>query len=151
MIYPNRVSAATLLALAVLAAAGCGGPTAPSPAAPTPPTPDPTIPLLVAPAQGAILDNGCYNQQDLITWDFEWSAVPGATRYHLLVQGANAEYPVIDTIATATTYRSSHIAYIVDRNRTGWQWRVQAEVNGAFRPYSPTRSFDVEPADTDCR
>ncbi|MFC1475484.1 HYR domain-containing protein [Candidatus Zixiibacteriota bacterium] len=47
--------------------------------------PDP--PELVLPEEGAVMDNGCMATHEAIIWDFVWSKVPGATKYHLMVEG----------------------------------------------------------------
>ena len=118
----------------------CGGATSPSLDAPT----------LVSPADFALLDNGCLNQNDLMTWSFTWSAVPGATSYHLYVKQDAATFPVIDqkgiTVAAYTLNTTSYTAAL-----TGWHWYVQAEANGTEGPQSRMGAFDVEPVDTDCK
>jgi hypothetical protein len=93
-------------------------------------------PVLISPSNGAVLDNGCNpnREADGIIWEFAWSAVPGATRYHLTVQRLGAALPVIDVFASASSYRyESAGAYIIEANRFNWQWKVEAEANGQFR------------------
>lgn len=125
----------------------------------TPPTPSPTptpvmIPELVSPAQGAVMDNGCTPpNRNAIVWDFDWSDVPQASRYHLFVIGPGARIPVIDNAGITASLFHNRIpgAYVAEQNRFGWEWRVRADVNGAFGEYSPIRFFNVEPVDTDCQ
>lgn len=107
---------------------------------------------LIAPGDGEVLDNGCLSRQDSIVWDFSWSAVQGATRYHLYVMGTKATYPVIDCSSIASThYHSVSLgSYITEYNRYGWIWRVRAFVNGAWTGWSQERSFDVEELNADC-
>jgi hypothetical protein len=108
------------------------------------------VPALIAPPHLALMDNGCQDFSNPIIWDFAWSAVPGATRYHLYVIASSASIPVIDNdTLTETTFRSESMAYT--GVRFGWTWRVRARVAGAWRAWSPTGAFDVEPVDTDCR
>ena len=123
-------------------AAGCGEPDLPT---------LPSIPALLSPAEGATLDNGCYSRTDTETWDFRWSPVKNAARYHLVVQHPGAENPAIDvTTASSFYHHVSYGGYVINRFRYGWEWKVQAEVNGAFGVFSEARTFNVEPVDTDC-
>ena len=45
-------------------------------------------PVLLKPTNNAELDNGCVNRKDFIEWEFKWSKVPKARRYHLLVSSS---------------------------------------------------------------
>jgi hypothetical protein len=126
----------------------------PEPTAIPEPTQPPTqgcVPELVSPPEGEIMDNGCLNKTEPRVWDFEWSVCPGATSYHIYVIGANAIYPIVDVETPYTTYRSEGTGYIADLNRLGWQWKVRAMQNGVWGEWSPVRTFDAEPVDSDCR
>jgi hypothetical protein len=111
-------------------------------------------PNLIAPEIGAVLDNGCCinRENDGASWKFEWESVPQATRYHLYVIGRTAKNPVIDrSDITATSFlKQGRGDYIVDRYYKGWRWKVRAMVAGTWREWSPERTFDVEPLNTDC-
>lgn len=121
-------------------------------AAPTAPTAVSTIPELLSPRDGAVLDNGCASRADGITWEFDWSDVPHAARYHLLVQHLGSSLPVIDTFTASSSYQHAATgAYIIESNRFDWQWKVEAEVDNAFRGYSPAAAFSVEPLSADCQ
>jgi hypothetical protein len=108
------------------------------------------VPVPLAPLAGAVLDNGCYDRTNAMTWSFDWSDVPGATAYHLFVQHATAPIPLVDdaTIATSSFEYTSSGAYTL--NLDGWQWKVRAQVGGTFGDWSPVTTFAVEPIDTDC-
>ncbi len=97
-----------------------------------------------------MLDNGRLDGNDDIVWDFDWSECPGATLYHLYVIGPSAPNPLIDQPALSEP-GLCHVSrsYILEANRWGWTWKVRAYVDGSWGPWSPTRSFDVEPVDTD--
>ena len=113
-----------------------------------------SAPVLMSPANGAVLDNGCNPNRDAdgIIWVFAWSAVPGATRYHLIVQHLDAALPVIDVFTSASSYRSESAgAYIIEANRFNWQWKVEAQANGQFGSHSPGATFSVEPLNADCK
>jgi hypothetical protein len=70
--------ASVLIAIGVLPSCGGGAGTEPTVAAPI--VPIVAVPVLLLPAEGAILDNGCASP---VIWDFDWSDVPDATSYHL--------------------------------------------------------------------
>jgi len=108
-------------------------------------------PTLVSPAEGAILDNGARYDPDSIDWDFDWSDRAGVTRYHLYVKHSYSPYPGIDdqNIVSSSYIDESPGSYIIDRNRYNWTWKVRAMVDGQWGEWSETRSFDVEPLDTD--
>lgn len=107
------------------------------------------VPILLSPADGAVLDNGTMDRTDAIVWDFDWSDCPGATHYHLSVMGPTASKPIIDDDAIATSsYHHASNGYIAG-NYSGWKWKVQAYVGGEWGAWSETGVFDVEPVDTD--
>jgi hypothetical protein len=108
------------------------------------------VPQLISPEEGAILDNGRRDGSDPILWDFDWSDCQGTTAYHLYVIGANASIPVIDDPAlTESSFHFTSQGYIADINRFDWRWKVRAQVDGVWGDWSPERTFDVEPVDTD--
>jgi uncharacterized protein (TIGR02145 family) len=105
-------------------------------------------PDLNSPAEGAMLDNGCFDQTDEINWHFDWSSCPNATQYSLYVKGEKALNPVIDVITAETEYESSGIGYIMDSYYLNWSWKVMAYVNGEWGEWSEERGFVVEPVPT---
>ena len=113
--------------------------------------PDPTIPELIAPAQEAVLDNGCQAPgTDPVVWEFDWSDVEGATEYHLRVEGPNAIYPLID--GTTPLSRLHHVwyGYVAGHNLHNWRWRVRARIDDRWMEWTPEGTFHVEPAIIDC-
>lgn len=62
----------------------------------------PPAPMLISPANGAKLDNGCKPTPDGITWDFDWSDVPGATAYHIRVW-KNPAIPLINNMSVPSS------------------------------------------------
>ena len=108
------------------------------------------IPTLLAPASGALLDNGCTNQENGILWDFDWSDCEGADFYQIHVQFRSADEPRIDAFPTTSSYTVLQDGVVPDDGRLGWFWRVRANVNGVWGDWSQENSFDVEPVDSDC-
>ena len=119
----------------------------------TPPAPL-AAPILISPAAGAVMDNGCKGTPEGIIWDFDWSDVPGVTptQYHLKVW-RNPALPVINKMNIMTSsyhHTSAPNDHIINTNLTGWRWRVRAKVLGVWGPWSSVRSFKVEKLNTDC-
>ena len=108
-------------------------------------------PILVSPSNGAVLDNGCSDHSDKMTWNFDWQDCASATTYHLYVKGENAIIPVIDDDnISSSEYAYDSYSYVGGENRFNWTWKVRAMVNDQWGPWSAERSFNVEPPDTDC-
>ncbi len=117
-----------------------------------PPDTDPSpacLPTLVSPSDGATLDNGRTDGADDIVWDFDWSNCPGATKYHLYVKTSAWSGTVDRDDIAVSQYRHTSNGYIASHNLTGWTWRVRVRVAGAWSSWSPARSFQVEPPNTD--
>jgi hypothetical protein len=146
----QRLPRLVLVLFVVGALPSCGGGGAGS--APTV-APIVTVPVLLSPADGATLDNGCVDHADPKTWDFDWSDVPDATSYHLYVKHPDplVQFPAIDrSDLTSSMYRDQGRGYIPSLLLRGWEWRVRAEVRGVLQDWSRTGIFHVEPVDTDC-
>ena len=111
----------------------------------------PPSPALISPAAGSVLDNGCDSAVENIVWDFDWSDVSGATKYHLYVKYAGAELSLIDDQeVTPSEYHYVDSGHIIEANRFNWRWKVRVLVNDKWSEWSAERSFDVEPLNTDC-
>jgi hypothetical protein len=111
----------------------------------------PHIPVLVSPTNGTVMDNGCAPKADGITWDFDWSDVPGATAYHIRVW-KNPALPIINTDVPSSSYHyaSAPSDHIINSNLNGWRWMVRAKVRGVWGPWSRVGNFRVEKLNTDC-
>jgi hypothetical protein len=108
------------------------------------------IPELISPEEGAVLDNGRTDKKDYIKWHFSWAYVSGASMYRLYVKHVGAKYPVIDRDVFNVSYNSEEYgAYVANRNRFNWKWKVRAYVYDMWCDWSEERSFNVEPVNTD--
>jgi uncharacterized protein (TIGR02145 family) len=103
------------------------------------------IPSLISPLEGAILDNGCFNQTDPVEWHFDWTDCEGATMYDLRITWASGLYS--DDQTTTSEFTMKWTAYILDANL---KYKVRAMINGVWGEWSNERTFHVEPVDTDC-
>ena len=117
------------------------------------PGPDPKlVPTLLAPADGAVADNGCTTEENAIVWDFDWTDVPGAQTYELWVKHRDSAEPDIHQTGLQTSsHRAGRIATIDGKLLQGWEWKVRAVVGGVEEPWTPISKFAVEPPDTDCQ
>lgn len=108
-------------------------------------------PKLISPANGEVMDNGCQDKSNGVTWDFDWSDVPGATAYHIRVW-KNPALPVVNKmdVASSDYNHDSPQTYIINSNRLGWRWRVRAKAGGAWGPWSKIGFFHAEKLNTDC-
>lgn len=107
-------------------------------------------PNLISPESDEILDNGCANGSNGISWLFNWSRCAGASSYNLYVMGPHSTIPLVNVIITEPEYLFSGSGYIIDANRLGWTCQVRAMVKGKWGEWSEVRKFDVEPLNTDC-
>ena len=117
---------------------------------PTVPPMQGCVPEMVSPLEEASLDNGCQSESESIVWEFEWSECPGAQSYNLFVIGSIATKPVIDDLTPNTNYLYQSSGYIAGQNLLLWRWKVRAMQNDVWGEWTPERTFDVEPLDTDC-
>ncbi|KPK78726.1 MAG: hypothetical protein AMJ89_00545 [candidate division Zixibacteria bacterium SM23_73] len=109
-----------------------------------------TVPMLISPEDGAVLDNGRTDRKDSIVWSFDWSDIMGATKYHLYVKHTGSLYPAIDRQVRQSFYHQEDKgSYIIERNRFNWKWQVRALIGDKWGGWSEVRSFDVEPVNTD--
>ena len=107
------------------------------------------IPAQLVPEEGAVIDNGCTNQENGISWDFDWDDCPGADSYSIHINHPSLETP-LDRDLTVSSFSLLEERIVPEESRTGWTWRVRARVNGVWGNYSPDRTFDVERVNTDC-
>lgn len=108
---------------------------------------DVTVPSLLSPEPGTVLDNGRTDMRDHEIWRFEWRPVRNARAYNLHVMHPEAKKPVIDVEVLGTSYEKRAQCYAVKLH--GWEWRVRAKIENTWGNWSEKRVFDVEPADTD--
>jgi hypothetical protein len=108
-------------------------------------------PTLVSPVNGAVMDNGCQDKSNGVTWDFDWKDVSGATAYHIRVW-KNPALPVVNNmnVATSDYHYDSPQTYIINTNLTGWRWMIRAKVGRLWGPWSRVGFFRVERLNTDC-
>ncbi len=110
-----------------------------------------TFPDLVSPPDSVFLDNGCLDRSDGIVWTFKWDDCTEAIYYQLQVWHDSASSFLIDIETPNSKYiHLQDSSYIVPKYGKNWHWVVIAfsEKGGGLR--SETRTFDVEPLNSDC-
>lgn len=102
----------------------------------------PTAPALIAPANGAIL-----NQPSVGTWNFEWRPASEAQKYQITILGAGAAIPLVNTeTSSPKLLLPPRQGYIVGPHLRRWTWRVRAQDDkGRWGNWSEARQFDVAP------
>lgn len=108
------------------------------------------VPRLLSPDEGATLDNGCTNGQNGTLWEFDWSDCPDAEVYELYLELRGSVGPFNHPGLTESEYAALENRVVFEEARFGWIWKVRAKINDIWSDWSPERSFDVEPIDTDC-
>jgi hypothetical protein len=109
-----------------------------------------TVPELVSPAPGAVMDNGCVGGTNPFQWTFDWTDVPGADLYQLYVTRSGMNPAIDKADLTASDFMQHDTAWILNENLDGWSWKVRARANGVWGEWSAERPFAVESVGTDC-
>ena len=108
-------------------------------------------PIITAPSKNAFVDNGCENAREKREWQFEWTSIPDASSYHLLVYSSTELDPIIDEDALSTTSFSLKDFEAIENNNTkNWKAIVRAQVAGKWTIWSDLLPFNVEDLNTDC-
>lgn len=108
-------------------------------------------PNLIYPIAGHIVDNGCSDFSNPKEWNFHWSSLPNATKYHIYSIHPNAQIPVVDQIVNSNTYNFISYGYVPNTNRFNWSWKVRSGNDAdQWSEWSENSYFDVELVDTDC-
>jgi hypothetical protein len=82
---------------------------------------------------------------------FDWEDVEGADKYFVRLQRTGSLYPVIHDVIGSSELESVHCqSFVLDRNLTGWVWRVAAVANGddtlhTDTLWSETRTYEFLP------
>jgi len=108
-------------------------------------------PNLIFPLAGHVVDNGCSDYSNPIEWNFYWSSLPNATKYHIYSIGPSAQMPLINEIVNTNTYNFIHYGYIPNTGRFNWTWKVRSGTDtGQWSEWSVNSYFDAELYNTDC-
>ena len=167
----NAVLFLTLLAIVLT---GCGGGTVLPTAAPTGftlptlgPTPEPSpfptatlppmptstpetlaAPVLEYPTEGMVMDNGRSDGLGMTLWFFDWSDVPEAVEYELLVtHGAAANLVIQEKVRQSSYSYENNFLHTTSVNE--WTWKVRARIGDQWGAWSEPGAFILEQLDTD--
>lgn len=106
---------------------------------------NPKVPILEAPAAKAVLPNGAMNQKVEMVWAFRWKPVAGAVWYEIIVSHQGSTIPLVSKKVAVTNYRHASRGYVATMNLSNWSWKVRAQVEGIWQPWSEVRPFSVQP------
>jgi hypothetical protein len=106
-------------------------------------------PVPLEPVAGAVLDNGRADMFDETAWSFAWTPCPGASQYWIVALREGAPSAAISERVRATRHEETGRSYVPESELEGWSWRVRAEVDGAWQPWSVGSAFRVEPPGSD--
>ena len=107
----------------------------------------PSPPMLLGPPEGAVLADKGRAENEGKSWDFHWSPVAQAVKYHLRIIGPGDNEPLIDNSElTDSSFHCKGIVPSPGADRRGWRWKVRAMVaSQTWTDWSPERKFDVQP------
>lgn len=111
-------------------------------------------PTLISPNPGAVLDNGCRNAANSVSWPFSWSGF-GSCELEIEEYELWVEHPDYGRLSAITAHDvTSHTFRFPEpfsgNLLTGWTWKVRTRTYGVWGPWSQGRSFSVERVDSDC-
>jgi hypothetical protein len=107
------------------------------------------VPVQLTPEEAAEMDNGCTNQDNGISWEFDWEDCADAEAYAIQLNHSSLDTP-LDRELTESQFSLLEDRVVPEESRLGWTWKVRAMVNGVWGNYTPDRTFDVERVNTDC-
>ncbi|MCB0670244.1 MAG: hypothetical protein KDC80_30665 [Saprospiraceae bacterium] len=111
-----------------------------------------SVPELITPGEGEVLDNGCINESDGINWSFDWDDCSKARYYRIYVIQQNEADPIIDLETQNSAYTfGCDTCFIEDIGTNKWYWFVLAVTPDGETEWSITRTFSLEPVNHDCR
>jgi len=107
------------------------------------------VPILIAPEDGAVMDNGRSDGKDHIIWWFDWSDVIGATKYHLYVIRPDGHTAIDKDDCNESCWIALFPNIGIVSGLFNWKWKVRAFIDDRWCGWSEVRSFDLEPINTD--
>ena len=116
--------------------------------------PEPLEPINSAVIQQNRTDIGCSadptrgsGAQIVFQWRAPSSAPSAIAGYYLIAYNEAAEYPIVDTFVSGSSYvDTSCNSFVIDQYLAGWHWQVQAVYSGGGNSaWSPLASFRFAP------
>ena len=95
------------------------------------------------------MDNGRTDGRDQVIWDFDWTDCAGVTKYEIRVELASGSKLFGSQSWDSSFHKEVLVALTAESRRMGLTWKVRAKVGDEWGEWSETRTFDVEPVDTD--
>lgn len=104
----------------------------------------PSVPVLLTPTAGKVLDQKNAADCDGYEWKFDWedsTHSEGIMNYTFYLASSSGSRYNYTTTASEITWKKCEL--ITDANLKGWQWKVEAQANNQIESESDWRSFDV--------
>jgi hypothetical protein len=98
---------------------------------------------LYAPQTNALLANGNENKRTSYTWNFDWADVPNAEQYEIYIIHPNDHKKSFIQNTPVSKYQLVQRQPRTNTELNGWKWKVRAFINGSYREWSATRTFNV--------
>jgi len=102
-------------------------------------------PLLNHPPMYAKVMNGTKDFKKGYSWHFTWQPVPNAGQYEIHIGHFHSGVNIHNYLGGTSYYHTREAAYVEPQSLYGWFWKVRAEVNRVWGPWSEMRNFEVEP------
>ncbi|EDP94844.1 hypothetical protein KAOT1_01420 [Kordia algicida OT-1] len=101
---------------------------------------------LNSPQSNASLANGIESRNASFSWDFDWEDVPNAEQYEIVIIHPNNNKKSILKNTPVSRYQLVQRGGLKNNELIGWKWKVRAFINGSYRDWSATRTFNVKQA-----
>jgi hypothetical protein len=108
------------------------------------------VPGELIPEEAAIMDNGCTNGENGVSWEFDWAECEGAEAYEIYLDHSTLENALQNDRLTDSSFTLLNDRVVPEESRFEWVWRVRAKLKGNWGNWTPDMHFDVEPVNTDC-
>lgn len=109
-----------------------------------------TGPKLLAPAPGAALANFGAAPGPAVSWEFRWTAVNGASKYHVQVSRVGAAQPLFNRDdLKLPKFKGTIRSKFPESSLDGWTWKVRAFVNGRWNDWSESQPFRIDASQKD--
>ena len=105
----------------------------------------PSVPILLTPADKAVLDQINNATGDGYKWEFDWEDCThseGIMNYTFFITPPGGYPKTYTTSDSKITWEKKELVY--DNKRLGWKWKVQARANNSITSESGWRTFDVK-------
>jgi len=110
-----------------------------------------TTPEMIVPIATTLMDNGCDNSINTKEWYFEWTEIPNAATYHLVIYAPDSAVPILNKDDLVTNrFTFNDFEYIDNQRTDNWKVIVRANVQDQWTNWSTPQLFSIEALNSDC-